>query len=133
MNARGSKGRPGGWSDARRRALSAWRGVDLTSQEQSRRITARGAADVMSRALKEINLEQKRADVEILSVWKDLMDPEVVEHAKPANLHKGTLFVDVDSSVWLDEIVRYRQRDILRNLQNSFGRQKIRKISFRIG
>jgi len=41
--------------------------------------------------------------------------------------------VDVDSSVWLDEIVRYRQRDILRNLQNSFGRQKIRKISFRIG
>ena len=83
--------------------------------------------------LKDINLEQKRADVEILSVWKDLMDPEIVEHAKPANLHKGTLFVDVDSSVWLDEIVRYRQRDILRNMQNRFGREKIRKISFRIG
>ncbi len=101
--------------------------------EQARRPTARSAADVMAKALAEINLDQKRADVEILTVWKDLMDPEVVAHAKPANLHKGTLFVDVDSSVWLDEIVRYRQRDILRNLQNSFGRQKIRKISFRIG
>lgn len=107
--------------------------MDLTPLEQARRVTVRTAADVMSKALKDINLEQKRADVEILSVWKDLMDPEIVEHAKPANLHKGTLFVDVDSSVWLDEIVRYRQREILRNMQNSFGRQKIRKISFRIG
>lgn len=133
MSGRGSRRGGGGWSDARRRALSAWRGVDVTSMEQARRPTARSAADVMAKALAEINLDQKRADVEILTVWKDLMDPEVVAHAKPANLHKGTLFVDVDSSVWLDEIVRYRQRDILRNLQNSFGRQKIRKISFRIG
>ena len=133
MSDRASKRKPRGWSDARQRALNEWRGMDLTPLEQARRVTVRTAADVMSKALKDINLEQKRADVEILSVWKDLMDPEIVEHAKPANLHKGTLFVDVDSSVWLDEIVRYRQREILRNMQNSFGRQKIRKISFRIG
>jgi hypothetical protein len=39
----------------------------------------------------------------------------------------------VDSSVWLDEIVRYRRREILERLQNSFGRELIRKISFRLG
>jgi hypothetical protein len=39
----------------------------------------------------------------------------------------------VDSSVWLDEIVRYRRRDILQRLQTSFGKDLIARISFRVG
>jgi hypothetical protein len=35
--------------------------------------------------------------------------------------------------VWLDEIVRYRRREILDRLQHSFGRELIVKISFRVG
>ena len=48
-------------------------------------------------------------------------------------LHKGTLFVAVDSSVWLSEIVRYHRKEILARLQHSFGRDIIKKISFRPG
>ena len=48
-------------------------------------------------------------------------------------LRKGTLFVTVDSSVWLSEIVRYRRKEILDRLQHSFGRDFITKISFRVG
>ena len=54
-------------------------------------------------------------------------------HAQPANLNKGTLFVNVDTNVWLSEIVRYRRHEILERLQNSFGKTVIQKISFRIG
>ena len=46
---------------------------------------------------------------------------------------RGTLFVNVDSSVWLDEIVRYRRKEILTRLQTAFGREMIKKISFRVG
>jgi len=52
---------------------------------------------------------------------------------QPAGLRKGTLFVNVDSSVWLSEIVRYRRKEILDRLQHSFGREIIKKISFRVG
>ena len=45
----------------------------------------------------------------------------------------GTLFVAVDSNVWLSEIVRYRRKEILDRLQHSFGRDYIGKISFRVG
>jgi len=44
-----------------------------------------------------------------------------VAHAQPTGLCKGTLFVAVDSSVWLSEIVRYRRKEILARLQHSFG------------
>jgi hypothetical protein len=48
-------------------------------------------------------------------------------------LHKGTLFVNVDSSAWLDEIVRYRRKEILTRLQSAFGADRIARISFRTG
>ncbi len=61
------------------------------------------------------------------------VDPNVAAHAQPINLHKGTLFVGVDSNVWLSEIVRYRRQEILKRMQNAFGADNIQKISFRIG
>ena len=55
-------------------------------------------------------------------VWNNLLDPTIVAHAQPTGLRNGTLFVTVDSSVWLSEIVRYRRKEILDRLQHSFGR-----------
>jgi hypothetical protein len=46
---------------------------------------------------------------------------------------RGTLFVNVESSVRLSEIVRYRRKEILDRLQHSFEREVIKKISFRAG
>ena len=73
------------------------------------------------------------AEAEVLKVWNSLIDPGIVAHAQPTGLNKGTLFVTVDSSPWLNEIVRYRRREILDRLQHSFGRDLIARISFRIG
>jgi hypothetical protein len=83
--------------------------------------------------LKELRLDARQAEAEIVKVWNSLIDPAVTAHAQPANLHKGTLFVNVDNSAWLSEIVRYRRKEILDRLQNSYGKTVIQKISFRIG
>jgi predicted nucleic acid-binding Zn ribbon protein len=78
-------------------------------------------------------MDSRRAEIEVVKVWNHLIDPNIVAHAQPANLRKGTLFVNVDSSVWLSEIVRYRRKEILDRLQHSFGREVIARISFRVG
>lgn len=38
-----------------------------------------------------------------------------------------------EDSVWLDEIVRYRRREVRKRLQHSFGKDLIARISFRVG
>ncbi len=68
-----------------------------------------------------------------MKVWTELLDPNVVAHAQPTGLRKGTLFVTVDSSVWLSEIVRYRRKEILERLQHAFGTNIVQRISFRVG
>lgn len=83
--------------------------------------------------LQGLGLERKQAETELLRAWVSLMDPAVTAHARPTGLRNGTLFVCVDSHVWLEEIVRYRRREILERLQHSFGRQLVARVSFRVG
>jgi predicted nucleic acid-binding Zn ribbon protein len=120
-------------SSARQKVLAQWRGVDLAPIEAAKSIRARDAGKVVSKVLADLKMDSRRADIEIVKVWNELLDPNITAHAQPHNLHKGTLFVNVDNSVWLSEIVRYRRKEILDRLQHSFGKNLIQKISFRIG
>ena len=117
----------------RQRALAEWRGMDTTPLEMARALRAQPVADVMPRVLMNLGLDRRRAEAEIVRVWNNLIDPNLTAHAQPTGLHKGTLFVTVDSSVWLSEIVRYRRKEILDRLRHSFGRDLIARISFRLG
>ena len=121
--------RPG----ARQRALAELHGVDLVPLERMRAHAACPVGQFVPDLLKSIRLEQRQGEAEIVRVWNQLMDPTLVAHAQPTGLHQGTLFVRVDSSPWLDEIVRYRRKEILTRLQHSFGRELIQRISFRVG
>lgn len=118
---------------ARQRVLAEWRGVDTSPLEVAQTVRARPAGDVMPALLKELRIDGRRAEAEVVKVWNQLIDPAIVAHAQPVGLRKGTLFVVVDSSVWLSEIVRYRRKEILDRLQHSFGSTLIQKISFRVG
>jgi predicted nucleic acid-binding Zn ribbon protein len=120
-------------SSSRQRVLAQWRGIDLTPLETARAVRARTAADLIPRLLKDLRLDIRQGEAEIVKVWNSLIDPVITAHAQPAGVRNGTLFVTVDSSAWLSEIVRYRRKEILDRLQHSFGRAVIQKISFRIG
>ncbi|MBI5799852.1 MAG: DUF721 domain-containing protein [Verrucomicrobia bacterium] len=117
----------------RERALAAWRGVDVTSLESAGKNHSRPLSSLLPGVLTSLGLDRRQAEAEIIKVWNSLLDPRVTSHAQPTGMNKGTLFVTVDSSVWLDEIVRYRRREILDRLQHSFGKETVKRISFRVG
>jgi hypothetical protein len=118
---------------ARQKVLAQWRGVDLAPLEAAQAVRARRVGDVVPLVTKGLRMDDRRAEAEIVKVWNSLIDPNIIAHAQPAGVRKGTLFVNVDSNVWLAEIVRYRRKEILDRLQHSFGRNLIQRISFRVG
>ena len=120
-------------TSARRRVLAQWRGVDVSPLETAMAVRARAAGDVLPRVQVELRMDSRRAEAEVVKVWNSLIDPNIVAHAQPVGVRRGTLFVNVDSSVWLSEIVRYRRKEILDRLQHSFGKNLIQRISFRVG
>ena len=120
-------------SSAKQKILAMWRGVDLSSAEVAAGKSAKSAGGVMDKVLSGLRIDRRQSEAEIVQVWNNLLPPNVVAHAQPTGINKGTLFVTVDSSPWLDEIVRYRRREILKRLQHSFGRELVQRISFRLG
>jgi len=118
---------------AKDRVLAQWRGVNTKPEEQARHLSAKRTGDVMPKVLTGLRMDARRGEAEIVRVWNHLIDPQITAHAQPTGINKGTLFVTVDSNPWLDEIVRYRRKEILDRLQHSFGKEMISKISFRVG
>jgi len=118
---------------ALQRVLAQWRGVDLAPAEKARALTARAAGSLLPKLMQDLRMDRRRAESEITRLWQQTLDPTLTAHAQPDGLRNGTLFVNVDSSVWLSEIVRYRRKEILDRLQTAFGRDTIKKISFRVG
>jgi predicted nucleic acid-binding Zn ribbon protein len=117
---------------ARDQALADWRGLNPAALEKTK-LKSKPVSEILSKVLPGLRLDQRRAEAELVRVWKDLLPPDIVAHAHPAGLRKGTLFVIVDSNVWMHDIIRYRQKEILERLQHSFGRQTVTKLSFRLG
>ena len=117
----------------RQRTLNAWRGVNEEDLAKAVGMRAKATADVLTGVLKSIRIDRRQSEAEIVNVWNVSLDPAITAHAQPTGLAKGTLFVTVDSSVWLSEIVRYRRKEILERLQLSFGKTLISRISFRTG
>ena len=117
----------------RQTTLAEWRGVDLAPLEKALAVAGRPLTEIVPTVLQNLNLDQRRCAAEVCQAWMHLVDPTVAAHARPAGLHRGTLFVNVDSSVWLDEIVRYRRKEILARLQHAFGKELVTRISFRTG
>ena len=113
------------------RVLAEWRGVDLSAAERSRPV--KGMDDIMPGVIKKLRLEQRQVEAQIVRVWNSIMDPNIAAHAKPDRMVNRTLCVIVDSNAWLDEILRYRRKEILDRLHHSFGREMVQKISFRLG
>ena len=118
---------------AREQVLADWRRVDLTLAEKSAANPPKAMDSVLPAVLKTLRLDQRRVEAEIVRVWNNILDPNLAAHAKPDRLRNGTLFVLVDSNVWLDEICRYRRKEIIDRLRHSFGHEMILKISFRLG
>ena len=117
----------------RQRALADLHGIDLTPLERARSRPAKAAGELLPQIMTKLRMDKRQSEAEIVRVWRHLIDPVITAHAQPTGINKGTLFVTVDSSVWLDEIVRYRRKEILDRLQHSFGRELIQRISFRVG
>jgi predicted nucleic acid-binding Zn ribbon protein len=86
------------------------------------------AAEVFPKLLKQLGLNDRMWQETLTEDWRALVGEQVARHARPGRLEHGTLFVYVTHSIWLSELQRNGQKQILANLQDKYGSKEIRRI-----
>jgi len=68
----------------------------------------------------------------IIEIWQDAVGPRIARHSRPKRLQNKTLWVDVDSSVWMQQLY-FMEEKIKAKLNQIIGPSIINKIRFKLG
>ena len=90
-------------------------------------------SDVLGRLIKSSALGHDFEHMEIYSVWRRVVDGEVVRHTRVVGVKANKLIIEVDSSPWLYELSSFRKRGLLDDLKRNLKKTRILDIEFRIG
>ncbi|MEO0416455.1 MAG: DciA family protein, partial [Verrucomicrobiota bacterium] len=63
---------------------------------------------------------------------KKLMEPNIAQNARPVSLKKGALIIQVLHAPVYYELERFKGK-ILEKMQSEFGKDKVKRIQFRLG
>lgn len=87
---------------------------------------------ILTDVLRDLGLSKKLSEQRAVVEWNDIVGRKVAEHARALRVDNGRLFVEVDSSVWSQELTLMK-RNILRQINDRIGRKAIDNIHFVLG
>jgi len=87
---------------------------------------------ILADVLRDLGLSKKLSEQRAVVEWNDIVGRRVAEHARALRVDNGRLFVEVDSSVWSQELTLMK-RNILRQINDRIGRKAIDNIHFVLG
>ena len=90
--------------------------------------SAEPISDMLQSFFRDLEVSDARWTDELERNWREVVGDTVATHARPGTWKDGQLTLFVDSSVWLNELKRYSEKELLAKLQAAFGEDRIRTI-----
>jgi hypothetical protein len=88
--------------------------------------------DVLNKALKRREVFVPFEDRKLLEVWGQSVGPQIATRTHPENIRRGTLFVKVSTSVWMQEL-QFMKKEIIARMNRLYGQETVQNIRFVIG
>ncbi|MGB4549480.1 MAG: DUF721 domain-containing protein [Syntrophales bacterium] len=88
--------------------------------------------DVLNKALKRREVFVPFEDHKLLEIWRKSVGPQIATRTHPENIRRGTLFVRVSTSVWMQEL-QFMKKEIIAGINRFYGRETVQNIRFVIG
>lgn len=85
-------------------------------------------SDLLDRHRIEIGREMAR----INECWEFIVGEAIAKNTKPAAYHKNVLIVNVDSSVWVQQL-QFLKADILARMREVLGNTRVDDVKFKVG
>lgn len=113
----------------RERALAQLRGY-WEPQDVSKFLQTSESA--VAKTLKGLGLEDRFNEDQVFDAWNSMVDDFIAQNARPVALQRGVLSIQVLHSTVHYELERMKGQ-LLQKMQDSFGRENVKDIRFRLG
>jgi predicted nucleic acid-binding Zn ribbon protein len=87
---------------------------------------------VLAEVVRNLGISRKLSEQRAVVDWQKIVGRRIAEHSRATRVDSGRLFVEVDSSVWAQELTLMK-RTILRQVNDRTGSATIENIHFVIG
>jgi len=84
-------------------------------------------AQLLGDAMRSTGLGKRLQEYQAVEAWPEVVGELVAEHSKATSIREGTLFVDVTSSVWMQELQLLRG-EIIERLNEYLGRSYVKQV-----
>ena len=84
-------------------------------------------ATLLENALRRLGLERRLEEYQVVEAWGTVVGEGVARHTTATSIRDGVLFVDVDSSVWMQELQLLRG-EIIERLNAHLGQAFVKQI-----
>jgi len=88
--------------------------------------------DVLAALFHDLKIEGRMEYGAVYKIWPETVGGHIARNAHPAACRGGVLFVNVASSVWMQELSFLKEK-ILSELNARLGSAKLKDIRFKIG
>ena len=88
--------------------------------------------NILKDVIKNLGGKDRPTEEDVVLFWAGAAGEKAAKHSKPVMFKKSVLTVNVDDSSWLYELTT-KKKEIIRNLEGSFGSKKVKEVRFRIG
>ena len=88
---------------------------------------------IVRKIISRLGLKELVTSSRVFEIWNTVVGTAIARHAQPHSLRDGTLIVNVDSSVWLSQLDRYRKKQIREKLNRQLPHPLVKRIIFRFG
>lgn len=85
--------------------------------------------DVLENLKQSTELGLRLLQARVFDEWDEIAGPVLAPHGRPKNIDGLTLFIEVDSAVWMHRYA-YRKWDIIRRINRLTGKELVSDLFF---
>ena len=88
--------------------------------------------DILPSVLRKLKIEGPHWTMKLADEWENIVGKAVAAHTRPGQVNGTLLVIFVDSSAWLNELRRFHEPQILKNVQEHVGKEQITRLRLQV-
>ena len=87
--------------------------------------------DILPRVLELMGLDDRFEEVKLMRGWAEVVGPVIANKSRPRMLKDGILFIEVENSVWMQELW-FHQKQIVDRIREAYPKVEVKGIRLEI-